>query len=212
MARRGLAPNWVHLEGGDLEATILLMNDAEVNLARAPDSEILMELVAAGAGNADEVLALRADHIVEQLRIVIDEVRDPALTAAADEAREALDAHAAGLPKAAQALATVVVGSTVHDVCGLQKIVDAHNTYKKLDPEKAEFYEFRNAAIYRCLGAACAGNNAPGTNFRRNRSAHRVDPAQYTPANAVRALLLIAGLLREQQFWIDEAATDQAAA
>jgi hypothetical protein len=51
-----------------------------------------------------------------------------------------------------------------------------------------------------------------GTNFHRHRSAHRVDHSQYAPANAVRALLLIVGLLREEQFWIDEeAGADQAA-
>jgi hypothetical protein len=197
MARRGLAPNWADLEGDDLEATILLMNDAQVNLAWAPDVDILRELIAAGAANADGVLATRSDDIVEQLRIVIDDVRDPTLAVAADAAREALDAHSNGTPAAAQALSTVLVG---------------HNTYKKLDPEKAAFDELRLTAINRCLSAACAGNNAPGTNFHRNRSAHRVDPSQYTPANAVRALLLIVGLLREEQFWLDEAAADQAAA
>jgi hypothetical protein len=65
MARRGLAPNWADLEGDDLQATILLMNDAKVNLAWARDVETLRELIAGGAANADGVLATRADDIVE---------------------------------------------------------------------------------------------------------------------------------------------------
>ena len=105
----------------------------------------------------------------------------------------------------------MLVGTVVHDLHGLDKIVKAHNTYKKLDPEKVAFDEFRWTTIHRCLGFACAGTNAPGTNFHRNRSAHHVDPAQYTPANAVRSLLLVVGLLREEQFWIDEEAAQQAA-
>jgi hypothetical protein len=81
------------------------------------------------------------------------------------------------------------------------------NEYRKLDPEKAGFHEFRHHAVYRCLANACAGRNAPGTAYHRHRSAHRVDPSQYTEANAVRSLLLIVGILREGQFWIEVAST-----
>jgi hypothetical protein len=211
MARRGLAPNWKDLDGDELEAMVLLMNEAEVNLAWAPGAEILRVLIAAGPAGVDGVLAARSSDIVAELQTVLDDVQALELMAAANAARQALDAHAAGMPLPAQAMATVLVAVIVEDLHGLGGIVKAHNTYKKLDPEKAAFDEFRRIAIRRCLSFACAGTNAPGTNFHRNRSAHHVDPAQYTPANVVRALLLVVGLLREEQFWIDEDALRQAA-
>jgi hypothetical protein len=211
MARRGLAPNWMHLDREELEATVLLMSSAEVNLAWAPNPAILRELIAADPAEVDGILAAHASDIIAELGDVLDDVHEPKLEAAARGARQALDANAAGLPVPAQAAAAVLVNVIVEDLHGLRSIRRAHSTYRRLDPEKADFDEFRRTAVRRCLSFACAGEDVPGTSFRRNRSAHHLDPEQYTPANAVRALLLVVGLLREEQFWIDEDALPQAA-
>ncbi len=211
MARRGLAPNWMHLDGEELEATVLLMSSAEVNLAWAPSPAILRELIAADPAEVDAVLAARDDDIVAELQVVLGDVRALKLEAAADAARQALDAHAAGLLVPAQAAAAVLVNVIVEDLHGLRGIRRAHSRYRKLDPENAAFVEFRRTAILRCLSFACAGEDVPGTSFRRNRSAHHINTTEYKASNVVRALLLVVGLLREEQFWIDEAALLQAA-
>lgn len=201
---QSLAPNWRGLNVDQLGQVVYVMRDSGINLAWAPPREILIELLAAtGEEQRNAVLVARSGEIRDSLRGVLDEVSYGGLFDARDAARECLDAHEAGYGRAAQALATVLLGNLVHDVLNHAKFKHAHNNYRRFDPEDTDLRELRLRSVLACLARASAGEDLAGDDYRRNRSAHRVTATQYTPANAITALLLVVGLLRELAFWLE---------
>jgi hypothetical protein len=199
-----LAPNWRGLNVEQLGQVVYAMRDSGINLAWAPPQGILIELLdATDDERRNAVLVERGGAIRDSLHGVLDEVSYVELFDARDAARECLDAHEAGHGLAAQALATVLLGNLVHDVLDHAKFKHAYNNYRRFDPEDTDLRELRLRSVLACLARASAGEDLPGDDYRRNRSAHRVTDTQYTPANALIALLLVVGLMRELAFWLE---------
>jgi hypothetical protein len=206
--RRAFPPNWLGLETEDIFRAVELMVDFGINVAWVPRQDIILELVSAADATArDVVLIGREAKILHDLDECVDATDHEDVAAPVDALREAIQTFRDGHPRAAQALTAVALGSAIHDVLGHSKFADARKSFEELDPEPP-IQEFRLTAVLRCIARALQKTDIAGPGFNRHASAHRISAEQYTRANAIAGLLLVAGLLQELDFWQGRADQD----
>jgi hypothetical protein len=191
-------PNWLHFDIGEVGEAIDLMLEHGLNVAWVPRVSIVRELVSAGDVAArDAVLIQREVEILDDVEASLSETTAEDLAGSVDALREAVECCRDGRHRASQALATVTLGTVVHDTLGEVKFADARRRFEALDPEEVPFIEARGAALLRCIARALQRTDVAGPGFNRHAAAHRLSADQYTQPNAIASLLLVAGLLRE---------------
>ena len=120
-----------------------------------------------------------------------------------DACREAVAAARAGLTRAAQSLAASVVDSAVRLVVPQLSSSYYPKVIEKVSSNEDPYMQdLREVATYWPVAPALRpfwghkGDPTP-TDFNRHASAHAVGSEQYTPANALVALMLATSMLRE---------------
>jgi len=190
--------NW----SGDVqyEEAMVIINDEGIPLIWVPRAEVVELLVSSKNGEARRaVLTQQASSIIADVRICLDEAEDvPALAEHVYLVRESASAFEAGFVNAAQALATDVLDSLVMAYIGNHAKV-----HKRIQPISDEVLagEFvKTASLSPLLQAyqpywADRGDPMP-TRYNRHATVHGGSTIQFTPANAVVALMLVTSFLR----------------
>lgn len=195
----GLAPNWRGLDDDEVAAAVGLMVDHGLNVAWAPRVEVVRLLVTVSdTAERDAILVGRAGEVLDDVDENLVAITRHDFAEAVDAVREAVANCRDGRHRSCIALVVVVLTALVHGPLGHQEFSRARKRYENLDPEDALLSEFREYAVLRCLHRAILRTDEwSGSGFNRHAAAHSLHAEQYTHANAVGALLLLTGLLRE---------------
>jgi hypothetical protein len=199
--------NWRSLRIGVVNRAQLLMVETGICLAWVPGPDVIEALLrASNKEERDETLLTHTDSIVTAVEDVLAEVGHPGLTELTQGVLEAVAALDSGLPMASQAMSAAVITSVLQDHYGFKKFDEARAFFDNEHPGVASMWSSRRALVQWALRHAILGPHqrpADGS-FSRHLTAHTVTSAQYTKANALGALLLAAGAVREMQeiYWV----------
>ena len=191
-------PNWPN----DVSASQMCELIAETgwSLTYVPRAEVIRDLLDAEPADRDRVVLDHAKDITADCRACLGEVTQTEMSHLVDALGQALDALDADLMVPAQATAASVVGDVIYRNLGLTFAA----AVKELDEDPGEmpmpYFRFwlvvstipRALSRFRCDD----GDEIPDR-FNRHAAAHTVDPRQYTKVNAVAALMLATGLVRQ---------------
>jgi hypothetical protein len=112
-------PNWRRLKLADVETAFSLMVEHGLNIAWVPRGEVVRELLSAtDVAARDAVLIARETELIEDVERALDAIELGELAGPVDALREAVAAFRDGHHRAAQALATVTLGTVIHDTFG----------------------------------------------------------------------------------------------
>jgi hypothetical protein len=206
-------PNWHALSFSEQSQAIDAVEESGLCTVWAPRAEIVLLL--AGAGSAverDAVLLASADQVLNDVQQVLRDVHHSQLERLVQVANEATGAYRAGYQLASQSLAAAAITSLIAEQIGEPSFELARARFDKRQPRNVGLDEFRWAAVERCLRAAITQTWKADPGFNRHGTGHGVSDSQYTPANGLAALLLLAGSLRGLQELYDalpQAATDE---
>ncbi|MDQ2760133.1 MAG: hypothetical protein M3Y17_06790 [Actinomycetota bacterium] len=200
--------NWKELtEPEDWTKALDLMRLKDgVPLAWVPPARVVGELVAAADHAArNEVLLAHADVIAADGRRMLGEVVHEDLAALHAAITAAWDAWEADLKMPAQAMAAAVVSSIINEHLGFKRFSDFRKQWEPLyqrHPDKLLMVTRTNAVNCSLAVAVLHKNQGPFVGFHRHETVHGLSAAQYTPVNALRALMLATSAARELQFAI----------
>lgn len=106
----------------------------------------------------------------------------------------------------AQAMAAVAVSSIINDHFGFKHFSAFRKQWEPLyqrHPHKWQLMATRANAVNCSLAVAVLNEReGPFVGFHRHETVHGLSAAQYTPVNALRALMLVTSAARELQFAI----------
>lgn len=206
--------NWGSLadDTNDVSAAVSVMHDEGIPLAWVPCPQIAAALVSAPDATARTgILDLRAPEIREDCLAVLDQVVDPDLKALADLTRQAIGALGT-TPEAAQALAANVSETFLREANRRGRMFGASFGYFKAEKVTRRITSVKDVSTVNELRIACVltpallalasynpGTDPVPTTYNRHATAHTADPAQYTRANAVIAVMLATSFLRQAQ-------------
>jgi hypothetical protein len=197
--RRVLPANWLEMSVGLQNAARRTMAETGVCLAWVPRPEVVAAIVATKErDDRDTVLVSNEMEILDDLTSALAQATSVELTDLVESAEEAVAAYRAGLPRASQALAGAAITTVLADHFGEDNFAEARKRLTPPGTVTVDLRVARRAMIEWCLLAAIAlsySEAPPG--FNRHVTAHRVGHEQYTDANALAGLMLLAGLLRE---------------
>lgn len=197
-----MPPNWAGLSVDLAERAKQVMLNSGLCLIWVPRAEIVQAIVTTSSKESrDGVLLRHTDSIVEDIESVLKEVTHPQLGELPCAIAEAVDAFHDGYTKASQALSAAALTGMVQDHYGFKKLSDARDAFEAEPPHSADSWYFRRSAIqWLVRDAILKSEDLPASSgFNRNLSVHRVDSEQCTKANALAALMLVTGALRELQ-------------
>ncbi|MBW3579239.1 MAG: hypothetical protein KY462_16200 [Actinobacteria bacterium] len=155
------------------------------------------------------VLVANADAILEDCRQALQLVADsdgrPVTVMLAGYGLEAVDAAGDGRWAAAQALAVNVLETSIRRLLG-KKLPQLRDESIEWD-DAATLYWLRESMTMVAVQPALEGwwpdRQPVPARLDRHATVHAVDPVQYTQANALQAVMLVASLLREaHQMWL----------
>jgi hypothetical protein len=198
--------NWAELDEDEWLAALDLMRaDDGVPIAWLPPGPIVKELVAASDHEErNRVLMAHEKEIAADGRRVLAEVTHANLAGLRSAIASAWDAWDADLTMPAQALAAAAVVAIIDEHLGFEAFSDFR---KKWEPHRDvhsaewELTAFRVAAVMCSLSTAVQREDqGPFPGFNRHTTLHGLDQAQYSRANALRALMLVTSAARELQF------------
>jgi hypothetical protein len=199
-----LPPNWAELPPTQSWEVMMLSVSRGWSLAWTPSADVLLEILEASDEDAQKQLLVAAESpILRDLRDVLDAVTDASLSSLRQSLYEALDSHEAGHHQAAQALAAATLSTAIHERFGHRGFGTARKQFLGVLPlEEAGLREFRLFAVIAAVAVALDDYNPltgepVRTNFNRHATAHRVAEPQYSRANSLTALMLVAALIRE---------------
>ena len=198
--------NWADLDEGEWIAALDLMRaDDGVPIAWLPPGAVVKELLAAADHDArNDVLLARAEEIAADARRVLADVTHPELAGLKAAVASAWDAWDAGLTLPVQALAGAAVGAILDEHLGFEKFSDfriSWEEYRATHPEEWRLTALRVTAVMCSLSTAVQREDqGPFSGFNRHETLHGLNPKQYTPVNALRALMLVTSAARELQF------------
>lgn len=195
-----LPVNWRHLTWPQILAVVELMRRCGWSLVGTPPPEVIIDMLAADSDHHRKILLVDAEpQILHDLTRMLGGVKAPHLTDYQTAASEAVDVHAAGATRAAQALAGSTLSALTLDHFGHRHVRHARRTFRKLADDEAEIRELVLGALLLALATTLEGFDALGQqrheNFNRSESAHRISAPQYTPANSLTALMLLVATL-----------------
>jgi hypothetical protein len=205
-------PNWWSVAQLDDDAAMTIMQEG-IPLAWVPRAAVVADLIAAPDPAArDAILVAKAPEVVADCRRCLAEVVDGDLQDLAALTGDALRALEQASPTAAQALAANVFDTLLRDMrhrgtlfSGSPRWFKYRHVTGGITPVSEETLVgvYRATCVLTPVLKALAEFNvetdpAPGR-FTRHATAHRAGSIQYTPANAVIAIMLTTSLLREAQ-------------
>jgi hypothetical protein len=206
-------PNWWSVAQLDGDAAIAIMQEEGIPLAWVPRAEIVADLIAApDAAARDTILVARTSEIVEDCRQRLAEVLEDDLQHLDGLAGDALRALEQANPTAAQALAANVFDTLLRDVRHRGRLFAGSSGRFKYQHVTGGITPVSDETLVGVYRATCVltpvlkalaefnfeTDPVPGR-FARHATAHRAGTTQYTPANAVIAIMLATSLLREAQ-------------
>jgi hypothetical protein len=206
-------PNWEGVADLDIDAAISIVLDEGVPLVWVPGPAIVAQLVSApdADARADILLSLR-DEIAGDCIAVLAEIGAPELKPLAELAVEAVTALRSGHPSGAQALASNVFDTLLRDSARRGVIFAGppvgyfkyDKVRKQIQPvsDNTAIGRFRSACVLSAALPALENydpSDPPPPRFVRHATAHCAHPIQYTPANAIVAVMLMVSMLREAE-------------
>jgi hypothetical protein len=206
-----LPPNWGGLSAVDGVSRILeFMDETGWALAWVPRSEVITELLAAEDEKRAVVLLASETEILGDLVACLSEISDPSLHESRDSAAEAVECYRDGKPRGAQALATNLFSTLIHENLEQPSFAKARAEFTRDDPMHVNIGRFRLVAILRTAGRAIdvyrgEPDEPVPTVFNRHASTHQVGAVQYTRLNALTSLMLVVSVIRELDFWAERA-------
>jgi hypothetical protein len=199
---RGLMPpNWWELTPSEQVEAKTLVEETGLPLIWVPRSNVVRAMVLAGGDkNArDAALTAMRELVIEDVDAILRECTAERVASLADAGLEAAAAAHHGHSRASQALAAAIVGEVLAVHFGLPKFAQARARLEDELPAAVSQRFWRRASLQSGLLAAIATSwtDPPPEGFNRHLSAHGVAPDQYTETNALEALLLVGGIVRE---------------
>ena len=167
-----------------------------------PEPAVVSALVQASQTDRDAVLLGHTAVILSNCSDVLSECAGSVVAELVPYAREAVDAAANGHFRCAQSQAAAVVTTVLEDLMGFPSLASAARDLD-FDLEDIAFDRARIGYILSCIPQSLTnfGDRANGApipeHFNRHATLHRVCDRQYTPRNALVALMLSTALLRE---------------
>jgi hypothetical protein len=200
--RRAIPDNLLSLELGVAVTALQLMSEDDgMVLVWLPPGDIVEELVRAGSmADREAILIARASEIAAAAIDALDHVDSPRMRPLSRAVTEAWASWQDGYLMAAQALATAALGTVVHDLLSYEKFAQLKNEW--LNPEALDEWpliEIRYGLLMYRTAVAVERTDVGLPGYNRHGSAHKVDPAQYTEANALHSLMLVTAWARELQ-------------
>lgn len=199
--RRTLPPNWQALDEAEIEVAGDIMERTGWSLAWTPPADVVRKVVAAENDEARKVLLLaeEARVMVDLDRLLAERVTVPELADVRAAAVEGLETYRGGQWRAAQALAAATITTAVHDSLGLRDFVQVRRELKKMHPDEMDFRDLRLALVMTAARKALDRHHFDRlpANFNRMASSHWVKAPQYSPVNALTALMLLVSLAVE---------------
>lgn len=191
-------PNWP--DDAALSDVVELVRETGWSLTYVPRSEVITQLLQAQPDDRPKVLIAHAEDVVADCRECLAQLTDKETTYLVDALCQALDAFEAGLMVPAQAAVVSVLGDVINRASGLTFSAAARRWAQ--DPEDVPMPQLRfwliTCTVPRALDNFNCHNGDPVPDrFNRHASVHTVDPRQFTRLNALVALLLAVGLVRE---------------
>lgn len=208
--------NWEEAPGQDVDdladKAIAIIQDEGIPLVWVPRPETVRALVrAADADARDAILLASRDEISDDCTAVLAEITATELVPLSDLGAHAIAALRDGRAAPAQALATNVFDTLLRDI-GRRGVIFGgplgyfkyNKVRKRIEPVSGEtlISQYRAACVLAAAVPALQdyepSDPAP-VRFVRHATAHRAGPEQYTPVNAIVAVMLLASMLREAQ-------------
>lgn len=189
--------NWRGLTVGQLSRVEVLIRKSGLCLSWVPRSEVIVKLIGARSKLArDQALEESAEWILSDIERCLAACSRYEVSSAVRGVQQAVTAYRAGAYWPAQAACVPV----------LTELVETH--FKNASNAREELREFdarppdpralrARLVLYPLYCAIEQSWNAEQGRFNRHRSAHGGDPAQFSPANAIAAMLLATGAIRE---------------
>jgi hypothetical protein len=205
--------NWWSVPQLDGDVATAIMQGEGIPLAWVPRAETVADLIAApDAATRDTILVARTPDIVEDCRQRLAEVLDADLQHLEGLIDDALRALEQSIPTAAQALAANVFDTLLRDVRNRGRLFAGSTGRFKYKHVTSGITPVSDETLIGLYRATCVltpvlmaldefnfeTDPVPGR-FRRHATAHRAGTTQYTPANAIIAVMLATSLLREAQ-------------
>jgi hypothetical protein len=203
--RRAMADNLRDVTSAEWIAAMKLMHEPDGQvIVWTPPATVGQELLAAQDAKERELVLVRAGpdisrHAREVLgRVTVSRLQD--IRAAANEGWDAWDA---GLPRAAQALAAACLTSIIQDVLAFDGFAELRIRWENEQAaslDETPLIRLRYGLLMNRTAIAILREDNALPGFNRHASAHHVDPAHYTPAHSLQALMLVTAWARELQF------------
>lgn len=205
--------NWADLADDDFDTAVGIGQDEGIPLVWVPRPAIVADMVGAWDAEArDRILLSFREEIADDCLTVLSEVTAPGLKPLAELAAEAVIALRDGHGSSAQALAGNVFDTLLRDVARRGVIFTGPPVgYFKYDKIRKRIPPVSDDTLIRRFRADCVLSAAlqaleeykpsdpPPGRFLRHATAHYARAEQYTPVNAIVAVMLAASMLREAQ-------------
>jgi len=199
--------NWRELTIPEMITLSDLMRDEGWGLVWVPSPDVLRRLLAEPDIDARKQKLLSLEGMVlADLDRALDSVSDPQLAGLVGVARQVAETYRSGYWLAAQALAAAALSTAIHDHLD-RKFGKAKRDFERTeDVDELELIDWRigmvPSAIFRAIDDYDYMTGAPERpHFNRHASLHRVEPPQYSEANALAATMLLVCVVRELE-WI----------
>ena len=209
--KRVMPANWSELSTDEVMAVIDRVRTTGVCLVWVPRESILRDVLAADASATTSVLVENSGDVLDDVVACLDAIEGTELGDESNATRQAINAFRDGHPEAAQALASSAFTSAAHVAFATSRTRKIRAEMAEEDPAEAGFSQIRIRTIY-AAGASAFDGFRPDTasprhfRFNRHNTAHRITREQFTHGNALTAIMLCAGLMRELDYWYRRAA------
>lgn len=197
-AVRGVFPvNWEVLTIDEVARAIDLGAEDGINVVWVPSAPVIRDLIAAPDRRARAiVLEHRRHEILADVAATLGQVRHPALARNVELASEARAAMQEDRDAASQALASAVLSGVVTENFGHRYFRDAREAWEAMSPSESELPLLRLATVLSAFARALQHTDDAPPGFNRHATLHG-HTSQFTAANAMAALMLVTGVLRE---------------
>jgi hypothetical protein len=200
-----LPANWRGMSARDISRALDMALASGVSVVWVPRADIVRALLDAPNDTAREaVLIERTGDVLDDLAVTLAEATHPELGHIRKMAAEAIAACVDGHFAPGQSHAAAALSGAVHDYFGEERFNRARERFEKDHPDDVELALLRMTTLLRVLARALQHTDYAAPGFNRHASLHGRSPEQHNQANALAALLLLVGLLRELHVWFEQ--------
>lgn len=174
------------------------MLETGICLVWVPRPELIRKLIDSdGDAERESVLIGHEAEVLEDVGAALALATHTELGASPAVAREALGAYEAGCRRASQTLSGSLLTAVLDENFGQRNFADARTRFQRDHPDYVGMSVFRLAAVQQSIANAITPTRENPPGFNRHATAHSIATTQFTDANALTALMLLAGVLRE---------------